>query len=75
MRVFAPSFFNLSALDDDGYVLLPEGADVNGLLKELKVPFPLRPLAFYTVNSRRAKMRDKLKEGDVVSILAITAGG
>ncbi|MBT8342580.1 MAG: MoaD/ThiS family protein [Desulfatitalea sp.] len=75
VKVFAPAFLHLSALDDEGYVTLPEGADVQTLLKALHMPMPLRHIGCCTVNAVRAKLKDTLKDGDTVSILALAAGG
>ena len=75
VRVFAPSFLDLSALDDDGYLTLGEGATVNTLYKKMRIPLPLRPLVFCAINYKQAKLTHKLKDGDTVSVLAVISGG
>lgn len=75
VRVFAPSFIDLSALDDDGYLTLGEGATVNTLYKKIKIPLPLRPVVFCAINYKQARLTHKLKDGDIVTILSAISGG
>lgn len=75
IKVYAPGFLNLSGLDDDGNVTLPEGTNVATLLKMLDIPLPLRRLGCHTVNAKRVTRKHILKNGDTVSILVLAAGG
>jgi hypothetical protein len=75
VKVYAAPFFNLSAMDENGYVSLKAGSTVNSLYKKLKIPFPLRPLMKSFVNYKPAKRNKKLEEGDIVSMLSIISGG
>jgi molybdopterin converting factor small subunit len=75
VRVFAPAFLDLGAVDDDGYMELEEGSSLNDVYKRLKVPLPLRPILFCTVNYGRERLGVKLKDGDCVSFITPIAGG
>ena len=75
VKVYAPSFCNLSALDDDGYLLLQEGSTLNRVYKELTIPLPLRPFVTCYVNYKPAKLTQKLTDGDIISFLAPLSGG
>jgi molybdopterin converting factor small subunit len=75
VKVFAPAFCDLSAVDEEGYISLKEDATVNALYKKLKVPLALRPFVICTVNYEPAKLTRKLKDGDIVSMLAPISGG
>jgi hypothetical protein len=75
VKVYAGPFFNLSAMDEDGYVSLKAGSTVNDLYKKLKVPFPIRPLMKSFVNYKPVKRDRKLIDDDIVSLLSIISGG
>jgi len=75
VRVFAPAFLKLTAIDDDGYITLEEGATINSLYRKLHVSLPIRPLLFCSINLKSAKLSSILKDGDTVSILAGISGG
>jgi len=75
IRVFAPSYLNLSAIDDQGYVSMETGSTVNGLFKKLGVPLLMRPFIIYSVNYKAAKLSQKLQDGDTVSMMTPVSGG
>ena len=75
IKVFAPPFLNLSAVDEEGYITLKQGATVNGLYKILKIPLPLRPFMISSVNHKPSKLNQKLNDGDTVSFLTFLSGG
>lgn len=75
IKVYAPSYCNLSAIDDDGYLSLKEGATLNSLYKALKIPLVFRPFISGSVNYKPAKLNRKLKEGDTVSLITFMSGG
>ena len=75
VKVYAPSFCDLSAVDEEGYMFLKEGSTVNALYKKLKVPLALRPFMICSVNYEPAKWTQKLKDGDTVSMLTPVSGG
>ena len=75
IKIYATQLCDPSGIDEQGYVTLNEGSTVYGLYKKLKVPFALRPFLFCYVNYERAKLTQKLNDGDVVSMVAILSGG
>ena len=62
-------------LDDDGMMLLDDGATVRTVYRKLKIPLYLRPLMKSWVNYETARMGDRLKDGDEVMFLILAAGG
>lgn len=75
VKVYPGPLCEGAALDEDGFVELPEGASVADILKMLKCPLPVRILGLYAVNYKKASLGTQLKEGDIISILAPLAGG
>jgi molybdopterin converting factor small subunit len=75
IKVYAPSFCSFEHIDENGYMALPEGADLNEIYKKLRIPFPLRKLFFAAVNYRTVGLKTKLADGDVVSFFSGLAGG
>lgn len=75
VKVYASGFCNFEHLDEDGFMRLPEGASLNDVYKRLRIPFLFRKVLFASVNYRHVKLGTKLKDGDVVSLLAPLAGG
>jgi molybdopterin converting factor small subunit len=75
VKVYISPFFNVSAMDEDGYINIKEDASVNTLYKVLKIPLPLRPFVKCYVNHKPARLRQKLKDNDTVSMIGIIAGG
>jgi molybdopterin converting factor small subunit len=75
VRTYCPAFADLSAIDDKGFVELPEGANMNDLLKRLKLPFKPGMILLFRVNYEKAKLSTKLSDGDTVSFFAPLAGG
>jgi molybdopterin converting factor small subunit len=75
VKVYAPAFCSFKHIDEDGNMVLPDGASLNDVYKKLRVPLPFRKLLFSAVNYRRVKLSTKLKDGDVVSFLAPLSGG
>ncbi|MBT8342711.1 MAG: hypothetical protein HKP58_00170 [Desulfatitalea sp.] len=62
-------------MDEDGCFSFDEGATVQHLYKALKIPLPLRFLINCYVNSQVAGLNQKLRDGDIVSVLGTIAGG
>jgi molybdopterin converting factor small subunit len=54
---------------------LSENAVLRDVYKKLKIPFIMRKLLFSTVNHKRSRMDTPLKDGDIISFLALVAGG
>lgn len=75
VRVFAPSYCSFEFVDDDNYMELKEGATLQDVLRNLKIPVHLRPITICMVNYQKVRKNTTLKEGDVVSFLAPLAGG
>jgi len=75
VKVYTGPLCEGAALDEDGFIELPEGATVADALKKVNCPLPVKMLGLYSVNYQRATLNTKLKEGDVISILAPIVGG
>ena len=75
VRVYAAAYCNHEAIDEEGYMVLPDGAVLNDVYKRLQVPWLLRRVVFATVNYRKVGVETKLKDGDVVSFLSALGGG
>ncbi len=75
VKVYAPSFIHNEIPDEDGWVVLQEGASIYDLYKKLKIPLPLRLNFLFSVNYEQAHWDTKLKDGDVISFLFPVSGG
>lgn len=75
IRVFAPPFVDLSRIDEDGFVEIAEGSDLDDVLKLLKVPLRRGAVLFTTVNHEKAPLSRVLSEGDTVSFFSLVGGG
>ncbi len=75
VRVHASGFCSFEHINEDGFMSLPEGASLNDVYKKLRIPFLLRKVLFASVNYEHVKLNTKLKDGDIVSLLAPLAGG
>jgi len=75
IKVYASGFCSFEHIDPEGFMTLPEGACLNDVCKRLRIPFLLRKVLFAAVNYEHVKLSTKLKDGDVVSVIAPLAGG
>ena len=75
VKVTAPAFCSFKHIDPNGYMTLPDGATLNDVHKKLQVPLVMRKLIFSLVNYEHAKLKTKLKEGDVISFVTLIKGG
>jgi molybdopterin converting factor small subunit len=75
IRVYAPRFADHARIDEDGFVQMPDGATLDDLLKNLRIPFRPGAAIFCTVNYRRVPRSTMLKDGDTVGFLALVSGG
>ena len=75
IRVFAASFCSFENIDEDGFMVLPDGAVLDDVYQKLKVPWLFRKIVFATVNYRRVGLKTRLKDGDVVSFFSAMGGG
>jgi molybdopterin converting factor small subunit len=75
IRVFAASFCSFEDIDEDGYMVLPDGAVLDDVYQKLKVPWLFRKIVFATVNYERVGLKTRLEDGDVVSFFSAMGGG
>ena len=75
IKVYAPPFCSFKHIDESGYMTLPDGAVLNNVYKKLRIPFPFRKIMFASVNYKGSGLKEKLKDGDVVSFFSSLAGG
>ena len=75
IRVYAASFCSFEDIDEDGYMVLPDGAVLDDVYQKLKVPWLFRKIVFATVNYKRVGLKTKLEDGDVVSFFSALGGG
>lgn len=75
IKVYPGPLCEGAALDEDGFMELPEGATVADVLKRINCPFPVKMLRLYAVNYKKASLSTQLREGDIISVLAPLAGG
>jgi len=75
VKVYASGFCNYEHIDPEGFMTLPEGACLNDVCKRLGIPFLLRKVLFTSVNYEHVKLNTRLRDGDVVSVIAPRAGG
>ncbi len=75
IKVFAPCVIDHSLLDPHGFLEVEDGTRLGKLLSILKTPLLLRPVLYCTVNHERASRSTRLKDGDVISIIAPVSGG
>jgi len=75
VKVYLPPYLGRSRLDESGYVELFEGATLRDLFKDLSIPFPPGTVQLCRVNYEKARLKDKLKDGDTVSFFSLISGG
>jgi molybdopterin converting factor small subunit len=75
IRVYAASFCSFDDIDEDGCMVLPEGALLEDLYKKLDVPWLFRRVVFATVNYKKVGLKTRLQDGDVVSFFSALGGG
>jgi molybdopterin converting factor small subunit len=75
IKVYAPSFCSFKDIDENGHMILQDGAVLNDVYKKLRIPFILRKILFSTVNYKHSDLKERLKDGDVVSFFSGLAGG
>jgi molybdopterin converting factor small subunit len=75
VQVYPPPFASLTNLDEDGMMILPPGARLATVYRQLKIPLLLQPLVICQVNYQRVKLNTQLKDGDVISFMLPLAGG
>lgn len=75
VKVFPPYGCDRSALDERGWIEVPEGVDVAYVLKTISCGKLKAKLLLVSVNGERAKLSQKLDDGDVVGFFMPVTGG
>lgn len=75
VKICAPPFFDVSALDERGWVELPDGSRLCDALKVIRMPRAAARLLLVSVNGVRAAGDAALSDGDVVGFFWLAAGG
>ena len=75
VKVYAPSWCNIAALDERGWIEMPDGSTLADVLKQIKLPKFAAKILLAAVNSEQKPLDTVLKDGDMVSFFAIMAGG
>ncbi len=75
VKVFPPHGCDRSALDERGWVEMPEGSRVSDMLKIIKCSPVKAKLLLVSVNGVRSPFGRELKDGDVVGFFAPVTGG
>lgn len=75
IKVYAPSWCNIEALDERGWIEMPDGSTLADVLKQIKMPKFAAKILLAAVNSEKKPLDTVLKDGDRVSFFAIMAGG
>jgi len=75
VKVYAPSWCNIAALDERGWIDMPEGSTLADVLNQIKMPKFAAKILLAAVNSEKKPMDTVLEDGDMVSFFAMMAGG
>lgn len=75
VKVCAPPMCDQSALDERGWLYLPDGAVLKDALKAIRLPRAAAKLLLVSVNGIRAPMDAALSDGDVVGFIWLATGG
>lgn len=75
VKVFAPYFSDRSKLDEEGWLELPDGADLGNTLQAIRVPKWAARMLMASVNGVSSPLDTQLYEGDRVSFITLIAGG
>lgn len=75
IKVFPPLGCDRSALDERSWVEMPEGSRVSDVLRVIKCNPLKAKLLLVSVNGERAKLGQKLSDGDVVGFFSPVSGG
>jgi hypothetical protein len=74
IKVYAPSWCNIEALDERGWIELPEGSTLADVLKQIKMPKFAAKILLAAVNSEQKPLYTLLKYGDMESFFAKMEG-
>lgn len=75
VKVYAPSWCNMAALDERGWMELPDGSTLADAIRVIHMPGAVARLLRASVNSEAVPLNTALKDGDVVGFFALMSGG
>ncbi len=75
VKVLPPAGCDRSCLDEKSWMEIPEGADVSFVLDKISCGKLKAKLLLISVNGERAKLNQKLKDGDIVGFFIPATGG
>ena len=75
VKVLPPIGCDRSRLDEKSWMELPEGADVDYVLKAISCGRLKARLLLVSVNGERTPLDRKLRDGDVVGFFFLATGG
>lgn len=75
IRVYAPAYSDHGAIDENGFMDVPEGSTLSDIYRKLKIRPLLRPLVLCAVNYKVERPSFRLSDGDVVSFISFLIGG
>jgi molybdopterin converting factor small subunit len=75
IKIYAPAFVSRQAIDEFGYIHLPDGSSLRDVYALLKIPWVMHPVMMCTVNYDHSPLATPLKDGDTVSFIFPISGG
>lgn len=75
VKVLPPAGCDRSRLDEKSWMEIPEGSDVEYVLSAISLGKLKAKLLLVSVNGERAKLNQKLNDGDVVGFFIPVTGG
>ncbi len=75
VKILPPAGCDRSCLDEKSWMEIPEGVDVNFVLDKISCGKLKAKLLLISVNGERAKLNQKLKDGDIVGFFFPVTGG
>jgi molybdopterin converting factor small subunit len=75
VKVYAPSWCNIKALDERGWITMPDGSTLHDVLVKIRMPALIARILFAAVNSEKKPLDTILKDGDMVSFFSMMPGG
>ena len=75
VKVFPPRGCERSALDERGWLEMPEGSTVADVLKIIRCSRARAKLLMVSLNGVKTNLNAELRDGDVLGFFALIAGG
>ena len=75
VKVLPPAGCDRSRLDEKSWMEIPEGSDIEYVLNAISLSKLKAKLLLVSVNGERAKLNQKLNDGDVVGFFIPVTGG